>query len=64
MFTHWTREAKFIHDIARLEAAELNHSICGTEHLLLAILRSGDNLANHALRELALDYMTVRKTLE
>ena len=64
MFTHWTREAKFIHDIARLEAAELNHSLCGTEHLLLAILRSGDNLANHALRELALDYMTVKKTLE
>lgn len=63
MFTHWSREAKFIHDIARLEAAELNHSHCGTEHLLLAILRSGDNLANHALRELALDYMTVKKAL-
>lgn len=64
MFTHWTREAKFIHDIARQEAEELNYSLCGTEHLLLAILRSGDNLANHALRELALDYMSVRKTLE
>lgn len=64
MFTHWTREAKFIHDIARQEAEELKHSLCGTEHLLLAILRSGDNLANHALRELALDYMSVRKTLE
>lgn len=45
------------------EARELKHPHCGTEHIILAILRSGDNIANKALRELVLDYMTIKKLL-
>ncbi len=47
---------------ARTETKEFNHEYVGTEHLLLALLK-GDGVACNVLRNLDIDYCTVKKEI-
>jgi ATP-dependent Clp protease ATP-binding subunit ClpC len=50
-----TPRAKKVIEYSIEEARQLNHNYVGTEHLLLGLLRTGDNLAVRVLTELGAD---------
>jgi ATP-dependent Clp protease ATP-binding subunit ClpC len=49
---------------ARVESARLRHEYIGTEHILLALLREGDEVAGDVLRELRVAPEQIRQKLE
>ncbi len=56
MFRGVNKEAqKIINDMAQKEAKYLNHPLLLPEHIILAILREGDNIAVRVLKSLGLD---------
>lgn len=55
-----TRRAKKVIELAVDEAIRLDHVSLGTEHLLLGLIREGDGLGAHVLRELGVDLRTAR----
>ena len=50
--------------ITYLEAKIFKAQLIGTEHLLLSILRDGDNLATQILNKFDVNYETVKEMLE
>ncbi len=50
--------------VTLLEAKEMKSTTVGTEHLMLSILKSDDNVAARLLLEFEVDYITFRKELE
>jgi ATP-dependent Clp protease ATP-binding subunit ClpC len=65
MHVPFTPRAKRALELALECALELGHNYIGTEHLLLGVLREGDNLGCRMLIELGLDLAAVRlKVLE
>lgn len=59
----YTEAARRVLALMNDEADDLNHGYIGTEHLLLALLREGDNehnIAHRVLIELGIDYEEVR----
>jgi ATP-dependent Clp protease ATP-binding subunit ClpC len=56
----FTREAKRVLAIAGEEAKDLNHSYLGTEHLLLGLLREGENAAARALKSFGVELERTR----
>lgn len=50
--------------VTLLEAKEMKSGTVGTEHLMLSILKSDDNVAARLLMEFEVDYITFRKELE
>jgi ATP-dependent Clp protease ATP-binding subunit ClpA len=50
--------------LAQMEAQALGHPQIGPEHLLLGLLRDGDNLAVRALQNLGLDLERTRQELQ
>ena len=57
-------EAKRTLALARDEARKLHHDFVGTEHVLLALLRSGNSSVDRALRQLGLGEAVVRAEIE
>ena len=56
----FTPRAKKVLELALREAVTLGHNYIGTEHVLLAIVRVEDGVANRILLELGIDAETVR----
>jgi ATP-dependent Clp protease ATP-binding subunit ClpC len=64
MFDKFTNRAKQVVKLAKKEAQRLNHNYLGTEHVLLGLLKLGQGIAVNVLRNLSLDYETVRTEVE
>jgi ATP-dependent Clp protease ATP-binding subunit ClpC len=52
-FERYPRKQDIMFNLTQTEAKELGHNFIGTEHLLLAILLHGENIAAMALSALA-----------
>jgi ATP-dependent Clp protease ATP-binding subunit ClpA len=63
-FDRFSDRGKRVLALAQDEAIRHNHNYIGTEHLLAALLRDGDNIAARALTSLGLDLAKVRTALE
>jgi ATP-dependent Clp protease ATP-binding subunit ClpC len=64
MFDKFTNRAKQVIKLAKKEAQRMNHNYLGTEHVLLGLLKLGQGIAVNVLRNLNLDYETVRTEVE
>ncbi|PIS01462.1 MAG: NDP-hexose 4-ketoreductase [Chlamydiae bacterium CG10_big_fil_rev_8_21_14_0_10_35_9] len=64
MFDKFTNRAKQVIKLAKKEAQRLNHNYLGTEHVLLGLMKLGQGIAVNVLRNLNLDYETVRAEIE
>jgi ATP-dependent Clp protease ATP-binding subunit ClpC len=64
MFDKFTNRAKQVIKLAKKEAQRLNHNYLGTEHILLGLLKLGQGVAVNVLRNLNIDYDTVRQEIE
>ncbi|MEL7432174.1 MAG: ATP-dependent Clp protease ATP-binding subunit [Chlamydiota bacterium] len=64
MFDKFTNRAKQVIKLAKKEAQRLNHNYLGTEHVLLGLLKLGQGIAVNVLRNLNLDYETIRSEVE
>jgi ATP-dependent Clp protease ATP-binding subunit ClpC len=60
----FTERFKKVMQIAREEAARLQHDYIATEHLLLAFIRDGDGTAAAMLRNLGIDLEELRQSIE
>jgi hypothetical protein len=59
-----TGEARRAVQLARQEASALGHSLVGTEHLLLGVLRCEDSVAGRALKALGVEVEAARACAE
>ncbi|MDG4823234.1 ATP-dependent Clp protease ATP-binding subunit [Asanoa sp. WMMD1127] len=64
MFERFTDRSRRVVILAQEEARILNHASIGTEHLLLGIVKEGENVGARALAALGLDLVTVRQQVE
>ena len=64
MFERFTDRARRVIVLAQEEAGMLGHSYLGTEHLLLGILREGENAAAKALVSLGISLDAMRQAIE
>ncbi len=64
MFDKFTNRAKQVIKLAKKEAQRMNHNYLGTEHVLLGLLKLGQGVAVNVLRNLNLDFETVRAEVE
>ncbi|MGM0439940.1 MAG: ATP-dependent Clp protease ATP-binding subunit [Chlamydiota bacterium] len=64
MFDKFTNRAKQVIKLAKKEAQRLNHNYLGTEHVLLGLLKLGQGVAVNVLRNLNLDFETVRAEVD
>ncbi|MCH9632882.1 MAG: Negative regulator of genetic competence ClpC/MecB [Chlamydiae bacterium] len=64
MFDKFTNRAKQVIKLAKKEAQRLNHNYLGTEHVLLGLLKLGQGIAVNVLRNLNIDFETVRAEIE
>lgn len=64
MFEKFTNRAKQVIKLAKKEAQRLNHNYLGTEHVLLGLLKLGQGIAVNVLRNLSIDFETVRAEVE
>jgi ATP-dependent Clp protease ATP-binding subunit ClpC len=64
MFDKFTNRAKQVIKLAKKEAQRLNHNYLGTEHVLLGLLKLGQGIAVNVLRNLGLEYESVRAEVE
>lgn len=64
MFDKFTNRAKQVIKLAKREAQRLNHNYLGTEHVLLGLLKLGQGVAVNVLRNLNIDFDTVRNEVE
>lgn len=56
--------AREVMELARAEAPRLHHNFIGTEHVLLALLRTEDGLLSHVLDRLNVDRARLKKEIE
>lgn len=63
-FDKFTNRAKQVIKLAKKEAQRLNHNYLGTEHVLLGLLKLGQGVAVNVLRNLNIDFETVRNEVE
>ncbi len=64
MFDKFTNRAKQVIKLAKKEAQRMNHNYLGTEHVLLGLLKLGQGIAVNVLRNMNIDYDTVRIEVE
>jgi ATP-dependent Clp protease ATP-binding subunit ClpC len=64
MFDKFTNRAKQVIKLAKKEAQRLNHNYLGTEHVLLGLLKLGQGIAVNVLRNMNLDYESIRTEVE
>src|SRR6266480_7493846 len=63
-FDKFTERARKVLSLAREEAQSFQHNYIGTEHLLLGLLREGEDVAAPVLSNLEVDLNQVRSTIE
>jgi ATP-dependent Clp protease ATP-binding subunit ClpC len=64
MFDKFTNRAKQVIKLAKKEAQRLNHNYLGTEHILLGLLKLGQGVAVNVLRNVNIDFDTVKSEVE
>lgn len=64
MFDKFTNRAKQVIKLAKKEAQRLNHNYLGTEHVLLGLMKLGQGIAVNVLRNMNLDYDSLRTEIE
>ena len=64
MFDKFTNRAKQVIKLAKKEAQRMNHNYLGTEHILLGLLKLGQGIAVNVLRNMSIEYDTVRQEVE
>ena len=64
MFERFTDRARRVVVLAQEEARMLGHDYIGTEHLLLALLHEGENVAAKALMSLGISLNAMRQEVE
>jgi ATP-dependent Clp protease ATP-binding subunit ClpC len=64
VFERFSERAKSVLMLAQDESLLLNHSVIGTEHLLLGLLREGEGVAANALTGLGVSAEAVREQVE
>src|SRR5580698_2484663 len=64
MEAKFSPKVKEVISYSREEALRLNHDYIGIEHLLLGLIREGDGLAIKTLKNLDVDTVMLRKTIE
>lgn len=64
MFDKFTNRAKQVIKLAKKEAQRLNHNYLGTEHVLLGLMKLGQGIAVNVLKNMNLDYDTLRAEIE
>ncbi len=64
MFERFTERARRVIILSQEEAARLNHSAVGTEHVLLGIIREGEGVASKVLESLSISPDRVRTEIE
>jgi ATP-dependent Clp protease ATP-binding subunit ClpA len=57
----FTPRAKKVLELALREALQFGHTYIGTEHILLGLLREGEGVADHILRDLRIELSHVRE---
>ncbi|HEU6449438.1 MAG TPA: ATP-dependent Clp protease ATP-binding subunit [Verrucomicrobiae bacterium] len=62
--SNFTPRAQQVLALARKEADRFNHSLLGTEHLLLGLIKLGQGVAVNVLQKMGLDLETVRMEVE
>jgi ATP-dependent Clp protease ATP-binding subunit ClpC len=60
----FTHEARVVVGIAQEEARRLNHDFVGPEHILLGLIREGEDIASQALESLGILLDVVRREVE
>jgi ATP-dependent Clp protease ATP-binding subunit ClpC len=60
----FSRQMKEIISLSREEAERLGNDYIGTEHLLLGLLREGDNTAVRILKSFKVDLAEIQKEIE
>jgi len=63
-FTRFIEPAQRVLTLSQEEAQRFNHHYIGTEHLLLGLVREGDDIAARVLREFGLEVAGVRAAVE
>lgn len=61
---NFTDRVRKVLQMAREEAARLNHEYVGTEHLLLGLIRDGEGVGAAVLTNLNIDLLEVRQRIE
>ncbi|MDP8214286.1 MAG: ATP-dependent Clp protease ATP-binding subunit [Candidatus Euphemobacter frigidus] len=64
MFDQFTPRARQVIILARKEADHFNHDYIGTEHLLLGLVKLGQGVAMEVLREMGVDFESLRLEIE
>ncbi|GIF71661.1 ATP-dependent Clp protease ATP-binding subunit [Asanoa siamensis] len=64
MFERFTDRSRRVVILAQEEARVFNHASIGTEHLLLGILKEGENAGARALTRIGLSLVSVRQQVE
>jgi len=64
MESNFSPRVRDVISYSREEALRLGHDYIGPEHLLLGLIRDGDGVAIKLLRDMGLDFVKVRKTIE
>ena len=64
MFEKFTERARRVMGLSRQEAQRLGSEFIGTEHMLLGILQEGEGVAARVLRNVQVDYKSVRRQIE
>jgi ATP-dependent Clp protease ATP-binding subunit ClpC len=64
MFDRFTDRARKVMQLARQEAARLNHEYIGTEHILLGLIQEGSGVAANVLRSLEVELSKIRHEIE
>lgn len=64
MFEKFTPRARQVIILARKESDRFNHDYIGTEHLLLGLVRLGQGVAMEVMREMGIDFETLRIEVE
>ncbi|HEV3255601.1 MAG TPA: Clp protease N-terminal domain-containing protein [Gemmataceae bacterium] len=64
MYERFTDRARRVMQLANEEAQRFNHEYIGTEHILLGLVKEGDGVAAHVLKNLDIDLRKVRLEIE
>jgi hypothetical protein len=64
MYERFTDRARKVMQLANQEAQRFNHEYIGTEHILLGLIKEGQGVAGHVLKNRDIDLRKVRREVE
>ncbi len=64
MEAKYSQRVKEVMQFSREEALRLGHNYIGVEHLLLGLIREGENLAVQVLKQMDVDLVVLRRSIE